>query len=323
MGEEERDMTEEGSEIQELRRRLSSTDDGVRRQARDMQRLTRRIEGLEARLSAILDSRRWKALDLAGTLGRKASSRPRASAAASQVKRAVRRLRDRKEGEPGSAAGADGGARRLGPRDGRGIKKVQVGCGPHNLMDDWWNVDINEFPGIDEVMDATKPWPYENLEYVFGEHFLEHLTLDGSVQFLSHAGNSLRTGGVMRISTPNLKYVLQTHYVPEETDHLVSTLRMNRAFHGWGHRFLYTEEMLAHILAEMGFEEVSFFSYGESNVPALSNLERHGKYRVHEGEPSVIIAEARKGDFRISPSPELASLLNKEFLRYLGVRLKS
>jgi hypothetical protein len=68
----------------------------------------------------------------------------------------------------------------------------------------------------------------------------------------------------------------------------------------------------------MGFEGVSFFSYGESNVPALSNLERHGKFRIHEGEPSVIIAEARKGDFRISPSPELASLLNKEFLRYLG-----
>ena len=73
---------------------------------------------------------------------------------------------------------------RLSPQNHNGIKKVQVGCGPHNIMADWWNVDIRPFPGIDQVMDVTKPWPFNGLEYVYGEHFLEHLSLEGAIAFL-------------------------------------------------------------------------------------------------------------------------------------------
>ena len=33
-------------------------------------------------------------------------------------------------------------------------------------------------------MDVTKPWPFNGLEYVYGEHFLEHLSLEGAIAFL-------------------------------------------------------------------------------------------------------------------------------------------
>lgn len=228
-----------------------------------------------------------------------------------------------------AGSGTTGSRRRVGsrssPRKEDGIKRVQVGCGPHNLMEGWWNVDIAEFPGIDEVMDATKPWPYAGLDYVFGEHFLEHLSLEGAVAFLKHAGNSLSPGGRLRLSTPNLEWVLRANHYPlgpaEPEERVLGTLRMNRAFHGWGHQFLWTEDMLRHVLAGMGFAEVCFFTYGESRDPNLINLERHGKFRVHEGHPSVIVAEAARGDDVISASPRLIALLNKEFLRYTGARL--
>lgn len=67
---------------------------------------------------------------------------------------------------------------RLGPRSPGGIKKVHVGCGPHAIMEDWWNVDIRTFPRIDEALDAAQPWPYSDLCYIYAEHFLEHLALD-------------------------------------------------------------------------------------------------------------------------------------------------
>jgi hypothetical protein len=69
--------------------------------------------------------------------------------------------------------------------------------------------------------------------------------------------------------------VLRTHYSLEVAEHakrLTDTLKINRAFHGWGHRFHYLRDMLAYILTEMNFEEISFFSYGESHDPALKNL---------------------------------------------------
>lgn len=229
----------------------------------------------------------------------------------------LREVRSRKEvrNERVSGASASG---KPGPMDGGGVRRVQVGCGPHNAIVGWWNTDIRSFPGIDAVMDATQPWPYSGLEYVYGEHFLEHLTLDGALRFLEHAGNSLGSGGRIRLSTPNLEWVLLTHYAsgaePEET--LNGTMRINRAFHGWGHQFLYSRVMLEYLLTELGFRDVAFFSYGESDTPALANLERHGGFSVYEGQPSVIIAEASRGDAPIAPSQELVDWIKSDYLRY-------
>jgi predicted SAM-dependent methyltransferase len=59
-------------------------------------------------------------------------------------------------------------------------------------MSDWWNVDLRAFPGIDAVMDVTKPWPFDGWEYVYGEHFLEHWSLEGAIAFINHAWKSLK-----------------------------------------------------------------------------------------------------------------------------------
>jgi predicted SAM-dependent methyltransferase len=196
-----------------------------------------------------------------------------------------------------------------------------VGCGPHNLLLDWWNVDVRKFPGIDEVCDVTQPWPWENLEYVFGEHFLEHLPLGQALQFLQHAGNGVREGGTIRLSTPNLEWVLLTHFQSgrvEPQRRVLDTIKMNRAFHGWGHHFLYTKEILAFVLTEMGFANVTFYSYGESANPDLCHLERHGGFQVYEGRPSVVIVEAQRGPNPIAIPATLAAFLQEHFLRYVA-----
>jgi predicted SAM-dependent methyltransferase len=221
--------------------------------------------------------------------------------------------------ERGPEAPTASGSRR-GPSETDGIKRVHVGCGPHNLLETWWNVDVRHFPGVDEVMDATKPWPWIDLDYVYGEHFLEHLGLDEAIHFLEYAGSSLRVGGSIRLSTPNLEWVLKTHFArafSDERTRILATLRMNRAFHGWGHRFLYSEDMLRFVIMAMSFDSVRFCAYGESDDPELSGLERHGNYFVADTTPSVVIVEARRGEAQIGPSPELTELAEDEFLRYV------
>lgn len=344
-----RTISDKDKEIEHLRQRLEQ-------RSREMEKLMGWFESLDAGVKSILNSRRWRAGSLIGDTGRRIlrkSDKPPAVDLVDNVskqfhawRKAYNRESDHPEREGGgsperpsqpststapvsgtggateAAAGARGKSlRRLGPKNENGIQRVQVGCGPHNIMEDWWNVDIRKFRGIDEVMDATKPWPYKDLEYVFGEHFLEHLALDDAVAFLTHAGNSLRDGGAIRLSTPNLEMVLHTHYAfgeVELTRRLSDTLKTNRAFHGWGHQFLYSKEMLEYILNELNFEEVDFFSYGESNDPELEDLERHGGPLAYDGYPSVIVAEARRGREAIAPSPELLPLLEKEFLRYVA-----
>jgi predicted SAM-dependent methyltransferase len=210
---------------------------------------------------------------------------------------------------------------RLGPNCPGGIKKVHVGCGPHAIMADWWNVDIRGFRGVDEVIDATKPWPWADLDYVFAEHFIEHLALDRALQFLIDAGNSLRSGGVIRLSTPNLEWVIHTHFQTGQVDpekRLMDTLRTNRAFHGWGHQFLYSEEMLLHLMREIGYQEIAFCHYGQSSRPELNNLEKHGKFSIDGGFPSVIIVEATRGRSSLALPIDLARVINENYLRYVA-----
>lgn len=190
---------------------------------------------------------------------------------------------------------------RLSPTEPNGIKKLQVGCGPHNLLSEWWNVDLRNFPGIDQVMDVTQPWLFDDLEYIYGEHFLEHLSLEGAFSFLNHAWKSLKVGGIIRLSTPSLEWVISTHFNLSEkkTDKkIASTFAINRAFHGWGHQFLYSKEFLTSMLENLGWKEIVYCEYGKSKHSALDNLERHGKYTIANGYPNVWIVEAQKINFR-------------------------
>lgn len=212
-------------------------------------------------------------------------------------------------------------SQRLGPDHPKGIKKVQVGCGPKNILLDWWNVDIRPFPGIDCVMDVTKPWPFDGLRYVYGEHFLEHLSLEGSVAFMNNAWKSLQPGGLIRLSTPSLEWVLSTHFNLSETDpqkRIDSTFSINRAFHGWGHQFLYSKEFLSTLLNNLGWQNVKFCEYGKSKDPALTGMERHGGYTVANGYPNVWIVEATRPNTRNeSQVSSYQKVLEKSYMSYI------
>lgn len=207
------------------------------------------------------------------------------------------------------------------PEHPEGITRVQVGCGPHHIRPDWWNVDIRKFRGVDEALDATQPWRWrDRLSYVYAEHFLEHLSIAGGISFLTHAGNALRVGGKLRLSTPGLEWVIASHFALKETEEermVAQTLKTNRAFYGWGHQFLYSRSMLAYVLRQLGFIDIRFFAYGESGDDELRGVEKHGKYSVLAGYPSVWIVEATKGEAAISAPAALIELVQQELMRHV------
>lgn len=206
------------------------------------------------------------------------------------------------------------------PEHPNGIRCIQVGCGPHHIREDWWNVDIRSFPGIDEAMDVTAPWRWKGIiNYIYGEHFLEHLSLKGALSFLLQSGEALRVGGKIRLSTPSLEWVLASHFdISGSEDQITQdTLRINRAFHGWGHQFLYSRAMLKRVLWSIGFIDIKFFEYGYSDDPFLRNLERHRNHRSVGGFQSVHIVEASRGHGDIKVSEELSALLEREYLRHI------
>ncbi len=204
---------------------------------------------------------------------------------------------------------------------------LHVGCGDQRL-DGWVNVDRQELPSVDVVVDVTAGLPFDDAAALFAEHFLEHLPLDEALAFLLEAHRVLGDGGRLRLSTPNLDWVLATQYATGATPVTPGgaagagsgALRLNRAFYGWSHRFLWNRPLLAEALAAAGFEELSWCRHGESEWLPFRGLERHDAYEDTPGLPHVLVVEARKGPPQPARLADFRRLLRDEFLHQVRPR---
>jgi predicted SAM-dependent methyltransferase len=187
------------------------------------------------------------------------------------------------------------------------MTRLHIGCGPVHL-DGWVNIDNQKYPGVDKVLDVTKKLPFTDVEYIFAEHFIEHINYPDALELLRRCRQAMRPDGVLRLSTPNLDWVWVTHYKLEatEAEKVAAAFYLNRAFRGWGHQFLYNEETLRATLAEAGFSRFERVEYGESRHEPLRGLERHEKSPDYGPLSHILIMEAsgvggRPGEFVTQP----------------------
>ncbi len=108
-----------------------------------------------------------------------------------------------------------------------GLRGLQCGSGPQ-LRQGWLNTDMLHLrtrdgeevePGRIAVFDgnfyflehnATEPFPFadESFDWVYSEHFIEHLDPGDAIAWLADVRRILRPGGHLRVSTPDLgKYI--------------------------------------------------------------------------------------------------------------------
>lgn len=173
--------------------------------------------------------------------------------------------------------------------------RLHLACGPHALHG-WVNIDNQAYAGIDRLLDLRYGLPFENIEYIYAEHFIEHIEYRDSLRLLAECRRALGPNGVIRLSTPNLDWVWAHAYHPgtweSHGQELSECLVANRAFRAWGHRFLYNKAMLREVLQRAGFADVTFHRYHESEHEILRGIEGHTPYIDTPEIPHVLIAEA-------------------------------
>jgi predicted SAM-dependent methyltransferase len=187
--------------------------------------------------------------------------------------------------------------------------KLHVGCGRYSL-EGWLNADINlDHSNIDIFLDARDHLPFEDdqFQFVYAEHLIEHLTYDEGRRFCKEVFRILRPGGVMRISTPDLQFLLRyyadhseiaeefTEYHTREflrADVRSRALVLSNFFYDFGHRIIYDWDLLVELLREAGLQRVERRRAGESSYPELRGIEQHGRdYPFNEEESLVVEAE--------------------------------
>jgi predicted SAM-dependent methyltransferase len=175
-----------------------------------------------------------------------------------------------------------------------GRPRLHLACGP-NVLEGWANIELT---GDGPVIgwDLRRPLPVESgtVEFIFNEHFLEHLELAQGRTLLLDCWRVLRPGGVLRISTPELRKLVDEYlagrltewtdvdWVPETPCRM-----MNEGMRMWDHQFLYDAPELQRLLRECRFLEVRREEWHQSRHPELRGLE----CRPYHGE---IIFEAVK-----------------------------
>lgn len=101
------------------------------------------------------------------------------------------------------------------------VVKLHLGCGS-KYKEGWINIDKDINRGkLDLLWDLAKGIPLESdtVDYIYHEHFFEHLTRREGKWFLSECLRVLRTnvrktGGTMRFSMPDLKEAVK-EYIDE------------------------------------------------------------------------------------------------------------
>lgn len=150
--------------------------------------------------------------------------------------------------------------------------KLHLGC-CHIILPDFVNYDIAPGPG-GVVQDLTKPLPHEDntVDFIFSEHFLEHITRPEALGLMKECYRVLKPGAKCRVTVPGLEHVVED-YVNNYKDRYGDMLKMdtvcqmlNNSMRNWGHQHLYDTEDLVLLFKEAGFTIVNEVKHGEYEV---------------------------------------------------------
>jgi predicted SAM-dependent methyltransferase len=173
------------------------------------------------------------------------------------------------------------------------VRRLQLGAGKRHI-NGWLSTDLRPRGAESIYLDVTDTFPFDDrsLDFILGEHIIEHVSWHDGQKMLRECLRTLRPGGVLRLATPDFSRLLSLyqgdagpdgehylrwhhrHYSPADPLHPLVVINHN--MRAWGHTFLYDEEMLTSALANAGFIGIVRQDFGQSPHPELCQVEQHG-----------------------------------------------
>jgi predicted SAM-dependent methyltransferase len=169
------------------------------------------------------------------------------------------------------------------------VKKLQLGAGG-NVLSGWLNTDIEPHKPEVYQLDATSGFPFADntFDYIFSEHMIEHMTYQEGRQMLQECFRVLKPSGRIRITCPDIDFLIKLYKSPGamETSYVNwasaqlnwapytdAVFVINNYVRDWGHKFIYSRDVLAKTLDSVGFKQLEAFKITESKDENLRNLE--------------------------------------------------
>lgn len=118
------------------------------------------------------------------------------------------------------------------------------------------------------------PFEDQSVDFIYSSHFLEHLDKDEALSLLRESHRVLKTGGVIRVSVPDLSYAISLY----ETGNVEEMLEMYFFNEDEGsnfsrHKYMYDFKLLKIKLEAVGFKHVIRCSYQQGMTPDIDILD--------------------------------------------------
>ncbi|HEV2635711.1 MAG TPA: methyltransferase domain-containing protein [Actinocrinis sp.] len=142
-------------------------------------------------------------------------------------------------------------------------------------------------------LDIGKPLPFDDgcVDWVYAEHLIEHVPLLTAISWLAEARRILAPGGVLRITTPDLRkyvegYLGESGFFAKHRRRLRlmrvgppmperKAFMVNQIFYLYGHRWIYDYDELCYALTEAGFapDRIRRCEYREGSRADVAELD--------------------------------------------------
>jgi predicted SAM-dependent methyltransferase len=137
------------------------------------------------------------------------------------------------------------------------------------------------------------PLPDASFDWIFSEHFIEHVPLADGITWMRDMYRLLRPGGLLRVTTPDLRRYIEGYLDPERRFFEEHRARLsvfgpiparrawmvNQIFYDYEHCWVYDLEELAYVATEVGFsaDKVQQCTFRAGRLPEVCRLDQDGR----------------------------------------------
>ncbi len=190
-----------------------------------------------------------------------------------------------------------------------GLIKVNLGCGLHvakgwinidgslsalfSSWPNWWHRILYRLSGsrsyysqkqyceilenhqfLFHDLSLSLPLHDNSVDFIYSSHFIEHLFKDDAATLFKSCAKALKSGGIIRVSIPDLAYAVSLYDLGKKTEMLDNYFFVSgKGSYLARHKYMYDFELIKAALEQAGFINVIRCEYQKGLTPDIEILD--------------------------------------------------